>query len=50
MRKIMNAPKEFVDDFLGGLLKAYPNDFRAVPGSSQLSRAFSHPASIRRWR
>jgi dihydroxyacetone kinase len=35
MRKIMNAPKEFVDDFLGGLLKAYPNDFRAVPGSSR---------------
>ena len=32
MRKIMNAPKDFVDDFLDGLLKAYPLDFRSVPG------------------
>ncbi|MGA3214870.1 MAG: dihydroxyacetone kinase subunit DhaK [Acidimicrobiales bacterium] len=32
MRKIMNNPKNFVDDFLDGLLKAYPKDFRAVPG------------------
>jgi dihydroxyacetone kinase len=32
MRKIMNAPKDFVDDFLDGLLKAYPLDFRSAPG------------------
>jgi dihydroxyacetone kinase len=32
MRKIMNAPKDFVDDFLDGLLRAYPRDFRSVPG------------------
>jgi dihydroxyacetone kinase len=35
MRKIMNAPKDFVDDFLAGLLKAYPRDFRSVPGSTR---------------
>ena len=32
MRKIMNAPKDFVDEFLDGLLKAYPRDFRSSPG------------------
>src|ERR1035438_8765756 len=32
MRKIMNDPKNFVGDFLDGLLKAYPRDFRSVPG------------------
>jgi dihydroxyacetone kinase len=32
MRKIMNAPERFVDDFLGGLLKAYPDHLRPVPG------------------
>ncbi len=32
MRKIMNNPKNFVDDFLDGLLKAYPRDFCSVPG------------------
>ncbi|MGO9584175.1 MAG: dihydroxyacetone kinase subunit DhaK [Acidimicrobiales bacterium] len=32
MRKIMNDPKNFVDDFLDGLLKAYPREFCAVPG------------------
>jgi dihydroxyacetone kinase-like protein len=32
MRKIMNDPKSFVGDFLDGLLKAYPRDFRSVPG------------------
>ena len=33
MRKIMNDPKSFVDDFLDGLLKAYPSDFRVVSGA-----------------
>jgi dihydroxyacetone kinase len=28
----MNAPERFVDDFLGGLLKAYPDCLRPVPG------------------
>jgi phosphoenolpyruvate---glycerone phosphotransferase subunit DhaK len=32
MRKIMNDPERFVDDFLGGLLKAYPDYLRPVPG------------------
>jgi dihydroxyacetone kinase len=32
MHKIINAPQNFVDDFLDGLLKAYPEDFRSVPG------------------
>jgi dihydroxyacetone kinase len=32
MHKIINAPQSFVDDFLDGLLKAYPRDFRSVPG------------------
>jgi dihydroxyacetone kinase len=31
MRKIVNDPERFVDDFLGGLLKAYPQRFRSVP-------------------
>jgi phosphoenolpyruvate---glycerone phosphotransferase subunit DhaK len=32
MRKIINAPDRFVDDFLGGLLKAHPDHVRPVPG------------------
>jgi hypothetical protein len=32
MRKIMNAPKDFVDDFLDRMLKAHPRDSRSVPG------------------
>jgi dihydroxyacetone kinase len=31
MRKILNDPGGFVDDFLDGLLKAYPGHFRSVP-------------------
>ena len=46
MRKIMNAPKDFVDDFLDGLLKAYPRDFRAVPGSSPSSRHGVEPPGV----
>ena len=39
MRKIMNNPKDFVDDFLEGLLKAYPGHFRSVPGFPQRDHA-----------
>ena len=44
MRKIINAPDRFVDDFLGGLLKAYPDHLRPVPGFPRaIARVDPHP-------
>ncbi|MCU1489960.1 MAG: dihydroxyacetone kinase subunit DhaK [Acidimicrobiaceae bacterium] len=32
MKKILNDPERFVDDFMSGLLKAHPDHFATVPG------------------
>lgn len=34
MQKILNSPKEFVNEMLEGILQAYPNQLKAVEGDA----------------
>ena len=43
MQKILNVPKEFVDEMLEGILAAYPNQLRAVDGDAHSLVRFDAP-------
>jgi dihydroxyacetone kinase-like protein len=34
MQKILNSPKEFVNEMLEGILQAYPSQLKAVEGDT----------------